>query len=30
MASGVIAHGVPIVTQDADYDVMLGVQVIKI
>jgi predicted nucleic acid-binding protein len=25
-----IAHGVPIVTQDADYDVMPGVQVIKI
>jgi predicted nucleic acid-binding protein len=30
IAATAIAHGVPIVTQDADYDVMPGVQVIKI
>ena len=30
IAATAIAHGVPIVTQDADYDTMPGVQVIKI
>jgi predicted nucleic acid-binding protein len=30
IAATAIAHGVPIVTQDADYDAMPGVQVIKI
>ena len=30
IAATAIAHGVPIVTQDADYDTMLGVQGIKI
>jgi predicted nucleic acid-binding protein len=30
IAATAIAHDVPIVTQDADYDVMPGVQVIKI
>jgi hypothetical protein len=29
-AAAQIAHGVPIVTQDAGYDMMPGVQVIKI
>ena len=30
IAATAIAHGVPIVTQDADYDAMPGVQVIRI
>ncbi len=30
IAATAIAHGIPIVTQDADYDHMPGVQVIKI
>ena len=30
IAATAIAHGVPIVTQDADYDAMPGVEVIKI
>ena len=30
IAATAIAHGVPIVTLDSDYDAMLGVQVIKI
>ena len=30
IAATAIAHGVPIVTQDSDYDAMPGVEVIKI
>ena len=30
IAATAMAHGVPIVTQDADYDTMPGIQVIKI
>ena len=30
IAATAIAHGVPIVTQDSDYDAMPGVEVIKV
>ena len=30
IAATAIAHGIPVVTQDADYDAMPGVEVIKI